>query len=128
MAASPALANGHDSTQPSEKWMAAEQPADVAMPPVDDLEGPNPSRPDDRPTAPVEDRSDDPMSSTTFESGGKPDIVPRGEKQIKVLVRSSFVSAVHPYLFDCAHSSSSVRVSPLLFSLHAGTRWYHAFG
>lgn len=94
MAASPIATNGHDNAPSNDKWKK-EEPEDVAMPPAIGSDGVNSARLGDRPTAPGDVHPDAPMSAASFESGGKPDIVHRGEKQIKVLVWSSFVPAVH---------------------------------
>lgn len=99
MAASPLAANGSGNVQDNEKWSTNDQAAESA-PLANGAENPNGSgsHPDDH-RDPQPDPVEGPESSPapgSFRSDSKADGSHRGEKQIKVLVWSYFVSAVTP--------------------------------
>ena len=104
MAASPVAANGSDNTQANEKWSATSNSQPESIPPI--ANGPETngsgSRPEEQPESQQSERLEDSASPTTFASGNKEDAPHRGEKQIKVLVWSYFVSAVFPVFAICA--------------------------
>lgn len=111
MAASPVVLNGNNNVQDSEKWAASnDPPVEVQQPADTDPTGEPGPRPDDHHDSQAQsvERKDASPAPTNTTSGGKLDAPHRGEKQIKVLVRSYFDSAVNP----CLHPRTGVRTDP----------------
>lgn len=94
MAASPVTLNGNNNVQDSEKWAASnDPPVEVQQPADTDPTGAPGPRPDDHHDSQAQsvERKDASPAPTNTTSGGKLDAPHRGEKQIKVLVRSSLI-------------------------------------
>ena len=87
MAASPVAPNGSGTAQQNEKWTSHEDVKMESMPPNGEATNGSATRPDDHPQAIKTEHTED-SPAPSFSSGSKADAAHRGEKQIKVLVRS----------------------------------------